>query len=442
MKTRSGHLFKRGNVYYVQWRINGKLFMRSTKKTNKKDAEKERAKIMAPFLAGDEAAVLQNVAAAIQGRKAEIAAYEEERNPALAIDQAWTCYLSSPNRRDTAEVTLNDYSGYWKRFRKWLSVNQPAVTTLREVTERIASDYARDINGGKTSAGTFNKHRDFLKGFFDTLKREAKLTVNPWESVKRKTDIQKSRRELTLDELQRVCESAKGEMRTLFALGIYTGLRLGDCATLRWSEVDMQRGQIRRIPSKSARRKREPVKIPIHPDLHLTLASVDQTGEYVLPETAKLYESDRPRLSRAIQSHFTDNGIRTVKPGTGFKTVIDKDGKKRQAHTGKRAVVEVGFHSLRHTFVSLCREANAPLAVVESIVGHSNPAMTRHYTHIGEAAAGAAVAALPSVIGETPNTPEPKTAHMVEADPIKELVAKLNTRNVKEVKAELLALLP
>jgi hypothetical protein len=62
-------------------------------------------------------------------------------------------------------------------------------------------------------------------------------------------------------------------------------------------------------------------------------------------------------------------------------------------------VVEVGFHSLRHTFVSLCRESNVPLAVVESIVGHSNPAMTRHYTHVGELAAGRAVAALPSVIG-------------------------------------------
>ena len=30
-------------------------------------------------------------------------------------------------------------------------------------------------------------------------------------------------------------------------------------------------------------------------------------------------------------------------------------------------------------------------------MGHSNPAMTRHYTHVGEVAAGAAVAALPAI---------------------------------------------
>jgi hypothetical protein len=96
---------------------------------------------------------------------------------------------------------------------------------------------------------------------------------------------------------------------------------------------------------------------------------------------AQARQRDRGSVSKQIQKHFTACGIRTIKPGTG-------------QGTGTRAVVEVGFHSLRHTFVSLCREANAPLVVVEAIVGHANSAMTRHYTHICEAAA-----ALPDVTG-------------------------------------------
>jgi hypothetical protein len=36
-----------------------------------------------------------------------------------------------------------------------------------------------------------------------------------------------SRREPTVDELQNVCQSALGELRTLLALGVYSGLRLG-----------------------------------------------------------------------------------------------------------------------------------------------------------------------------------------------------------------------
>jgi hypothetical protein len=103
-------------------------------------------------------------------------------------------------------------------------------------------------------------------------------------------------------------------------------------------------------------------------------------------------------------------------------------------------VVEVGFHSLRHTFVSLCRESNAPLAVVESIVGHSSPAMTRHYTHVGELAAGRAVALLPSVMGESAQiAPAVNTEAIVSQ--ARAIVESMTTDNLNQKKAALLALL-
>ncbi|MEO5802572.1 MAG: hypothetical protein ABIR24_03515, partial [Verrucomicrobiota bacterium] len=92
--------------------------------------------------------------------------------------------------------------------------------------------------------------------------------------------------------------------------------------------------------------------------------------------------------------------------------------------------------------VSLCRESNAPLSVVESIVGHSNPSMTRHYTHVGEIAAGIAVAALPSVMGN--GEPEIKTlsngaeAALTEA---RRLVKSITGANWRKRKADLLQLL-
>src|SRR5208282_2951826 len=166
--------------------------------------------------------------------------------------------------------------------------------------------------------------------------------------------------------------------RTLLALGIYSGLRLGDCATLRWGEVDLPRAMIRRIPNKTARRNPKPVIVPIHPILRdmLAVTPLDQRREYVLPEMAALYIHRTDMVTDMVQRHFKACGITLHKPGTGTDD--------------KRAVIEVGFHSLRHTFVSLCRESNAPLSVVESIVGHSSPAMTRHYTHVGELARGRA----------------------------------------------------
>src|SRR5262249_14742928 len=152
----------------------------------------------------------------------------------------------------------------------------------------------------------------------------------------------------------------------------------GDCATLRWAEADLARNLIRRVPNKVARRNPKPVIVPLHPVLRAVLAEspAQRRSEYVLPEIAATYFRNRRALIKGIQKHFQKCGIRTQAPANG-------SGDQNR----KLAVVEVGFHSLRHTFVSLCRESNAPLAVVESIVGHSSPAMTRHYTHVGELAA-------------------------------------------------------
>jgi integrase len=51
----------------------------------------------------------------------------------------------------------------------------------------------------------------------------------------------------------------------------------------------------------------------------------------------------------------------------------------------------VGFHSLRHTFVTLMAERGTPLPVTMSLVGLMSARMTRHYTHISDNAAREAV---------------------------------------------------
>lgn len=56
-----------------------------------------------------------------------------------------------------------------------------------------------------------------------------------------------------------------------------------------------------------------------------------------------------------------------------------------------------GLHSFRHTFVSFCANAGVPLAVVSEIVGHGNPAMTRHYSHISIESKQTAISSLPQL---------------------------------------------
>ena len=291
------------------------------------------------------------------------------------------------------------------------------------------------------SPNTFNKHINLLHLAFRVLKKQARQTINPWEDIPRKRLATQSRRELTVDELRKVCGTATGEMRLLLALGIYSGLRLGDCATLRWCEIDIHRRIIRRIPNKVARRNNTPVLIPIHTALYAMLTAIPdaERNEYVLPETAAAYITRSDNVTDPVQSHFVACGISVHRPGTG--KIEDPAGGK-PVETGKRAVVEVGFHSLRHSFVSLCREANAPLSVVEAIVGHSTPAMTRHYTHTSEAAASKAVAALPDITGlaaEKPSQPETPVGSDLKSK-IRELAEKLTPVNATDIRAQLITL--
>ncbi|NCC51881.1 MAG: hypothetical protein EOM20_11775 [Spartobacteria bacterium] len=425
MKRTSGHLYKRGQVYYLRWMVDGQVYNRSTGAHNKRDAENFRDKLMQKMQGQTEVEILSNVAAGIEGRRAELAALDEQENPPLTIAKAWGAFVRSQRRNDCSERTLDDYAGYFTRFEKWMTNHHPKKLAMRDVTEEIAAAYMNSITDAGRSAGTYNKHRDFLKGMFSTLRKEAKMTVNPFDGITRRTDNQHSRRELTTDEIRKVCQAAAGELRTLFAIGIYTGLRLGDVATLKWHEVDMTRGRITRVPNKTARKKPgKVVLIPIHPVLHDILSETPpgERGEYVLPKMAEQYHRAPPTLTRQIQAHFEHNGIKT-----------------QEKRKDQKAVTIVGFHSLRHNFVSLCRDANAPLAVVEAIVGHSNPAMTRHYTHTSEQAAGLAVNGLPSLIGDVAKAlPEPEPVDLAH---VRELVEQLNGRNWKKIKSELFEIL-
>jgi len=373
--------------------------------TKKTEAESARAELMAPYRAADEKAVLENLAGKLATVTAEVERLDDERAPGLKIATAWQNYLGAQNRPDSGEATLRQYEFQWERFAAWMEVRRPNAA-LRDVTEDDAAAYAADLSANM-GPSTFNRHTGLLRLVFRVLAKPGRIQFNPFADIGTKKAIQHGRRELTVEELARVCAAATGELRTLFAIGIYTGLRLGDCATLGWGEVDLIRGAIVRIPNKTARRNPKPVTIPLHPALAGVLAETPEKKRrgYVLPGMSASYRANRCQVTDIVQKHFADCEIVCHAAGTGLVKITDEKGKEKMKHSGKRAIVEVGFHSLRHSFVSLCRASGAPLSVVEAIVGHASPAMTRHYTHTGEAAARVSVNALPSVLGDAIECP-------------------------------------
>ena len=384
-----GALLKRGRRYYAKWRCGGKQFCKALRDdlgapiTTLLEAEVAKAKLMEIFAKKDKVKVLRE----LQNEIDETLAGINNLTPAMPIVQVWAAFASPTSGRKPCEKSsLQAYECLWTQFQIWLEEQHPEVKALNRVDWEVAKEYLDALVERGLSNGTYNQHVSFLRYAFKTLAEQAKLNENVWLKFKPQTVVRESRRELTIAELTLVCSKAQGEMKVLFCLGLYTGLRLGDCATLKWGEVDLKRGLIRRIPNKIRRKKgmKGLVAIAIHPVLREVLEVIpgSKTEGFVLPSTAKMYlDGRRSALSLRIQEHFQDCGIKT----------------KRERKNGLRRAVEVGFHSLRHTFISMCAMNNVPLAVVQGLVGHSSPLMTEHYSHSNRQAEQEAVAALPAI---------------------------------------------
>jgi integrase len=441
---------KAPGVFWLQYTANGKRVRYAlTGKDGKpikdlREAEAERKRLTAPMRAGRRTEQLHALTAALsQAEGVEVQAVENAA-PLLRLADAWEIYLRSPDRPDSGEGTLRNYAGHWERFEKWLALQDPEPLTLREITPQMAQDYAETLNGGTgTSPNTYNKHTAFLKMFFRVLSDAAGLKENPFDKIRRKNLKTNSRRELTLAELKDLLETATGDLQTLFYLGTFTGLRLGDCCTLSWGEVDLDRGLIRRIPNKTAK-SGKPVLIGIPAALHEKLSETlpARRKGYVLPRFAELYTyrnakgrpSKQPMIALEIQAHFKARKMTTHKEGTGYRTAPDPDnpGQTKEVYTGKRAVLEVGFHSLRHTWVSLHAAAGTPQGVIQNVIGHANPSMTAHYTHVNEDTARHTAEAWQLNEPEKGRAP----AAPVPAWVIKKL-AGMTMKNWKQIRAEL-----
>ena len=395
-----GTLVKRGKVWFARWQAgrtpDGKprIFTRTTGETRKDKAADRLAEFTADFLANDSEKVLERVAVRLGAARLERAEKENAR-PALALADAFDCYAGGLEHDTWSAQTERIYTARAASFVEWMREHFPRVVEMREVTPEHAAEFMRGIRA-ESSNKTFNEYRLFFAHIWRALEDnpQAQLTVNPWKKIKPLELRTHSRRELTVEELERVTAGLSGEMRVLFAVGIYTGLRLGDCARLDWGAIDLARGFVQLVPHKTEKHGTL-VKIPVSPVLSRILEETPPSRRRgpVVPGILEEYTRDPSAFSGKIQRIFRGAGIET------------------SADTGRRRrSVNVGFHSLRHTFVSLAANAGIPLAVVQAIVGHTTANMTAHYFHVADSSLRAAADSLPDITGATARAALPPPA--------------------------------
>ena len=353
--------------------INGKRYCRSTRTKDRDKAERVLQRFLAPFGLG------------------------EKRLP---LADVWNAYVMSSDRNDLAPATLNSKRIVWMHFARWMEHYYLPVKDLAGVTHDVITEYLALLRVNLCGT-SYNSRVCVLREIFRTLAKKAGLADDPWEGVRLRPDDSHSRRELTLDEIRRLLEAAKKvevggrgrEWYLLFLIGIYTGLRLGDCCRLDWSQINLAQGVIQLVPRKTRRHHQRLVTIPVHPALGAALlrncpsstSGGDAASPFVgpvLPTIAEMYGRARWQVSHELSRIFMAANIQTS---------VRIEGRKHRTP-------EATFHSLRHTFVSFAANAGVPLHIVQSIVGHESTAMTRHYYHENIDALKSAVAAIPTLL--------------------------------------------
>lgn len=360
MKNRKGHIYKRGATFWLQYDVDGIRKRESLGTKDKGEARRIASAKMTPLKTArgeDIATLLRDQAAKIEHAELEAII--------VPLSNVWNLYLTSNGRPDSGPHTLEGYRKAWADFVEHLI--EQGYQNMRQVPQDAVGAYVTTLRGS-VKANTFNKKVRALSLVWKVVGGAYGISNiipiatrdNPHAITLKKVSRDRvGFRRLSDDELVNVLKHA-GEYRTLIMLGIYTGLRLHDCACLRVNEVKLDKGVIVRCAEKTKHSSGKVVFSPIFAPLHDELSAVLNGTEYVQPELAARYDKDRTSLSKSVARVFRKAGVETT-----------EDGK-------------VGFHSLRHTWASLMAESGVQPSVVQANLGHSSPAMTEYYSHVDE----------------------------------------------------------
>lgn len=302
------------------------------------------------------------------------------------LGHTWERYVESPRRRHQEKATLESKRNVWINYLIWLFINFPQYNTIKDIEIKSVSKWLAYMEEGLTG-GTWNARMCIVREVYHTLCKEIGYQTEIWEGVQQKFEDRHTRREFSTEEILRIGDSAtrQGDVwRKLFTIGLYTGLRLGDCCMLDWTNVNLVEGIIQIVPHKTRKHtKGKVVTIPIHAILlSIFMETPPELRQGpVTPALAHWYQNQKWVLMQNIKLILEDAGIQTSVKIAGRK----------------HAAPDATFHSLRHTFVSMAVNAGVPIPVVQSIVGHESVTMTRHYYHENIKALKKAVASIPPV---------------------------------------------
>ncbi len=360
---------------------------RSTRIINREGNRKQAQKIADSY---EEAA--RNKRTAVQTRKVIASLHEEITGESIrsvsfrAFAEEWL----AAKRPETAASTAKFYANAIAKF--YAALGPKVDAELMDIDKNDILTF-RSNEVKLFEPKTVNHDLKVVRMVLRAARSEGLISEDPAEFVKTVKLVQptNARRPFTIPELKAVLGVADGEWTSMILFGLYTGQRLADVATLTWANVDIAAGEIRLVTKKTGKH----IIFPLAGPLREHVASLPSSDDLAAPVHPRAYDV----VVRQGKSGNLSNQFADLLAQAGLR---EKQAHRKTHGEGRgrgSAKTGLSYHSLRHTAVSLLKEAGIPAAVVMELVGHDSKAMSDHYTHIGTESLRKASEAFPDLVG-------------------------------------------
>ena len=360
---------------------NGRQRRISTRETNRKKAQK----------IADEYEKASRTKRTMKQVQAALVQLHEEVSGEKIVRTSLRKYVDDwleKKKPTTADSTLVFYKSSLGKLTGFLDARADGPIT--EITKADIVAFRNKL-ATQVAAKTANHDLKAATMLFKSAKRDGKIAEDPTEFVEpvKQKQAATAKRAFTLEELKSIIAAADAEWKSMIYCGLYTGQRLADVATLRWSDVDLLKGEIRLVTRKTNRSMVIPIAASLEKFLEKTPEAVRKGCEALHRKACAVVE--RERKSGSLSNQFT-----AILATAGLRKKVDHK-KHKQGRDAQRAGHELSFHSLRRTATTFLHEAKIPGAVAQALIGHDSEAIDQLYVSVGAEALQRAAASLPDI---------------------------------------------
>ena len=265
------------------------------------------------------------------------------------VEDLVSLWKAIPRKRPPSDRYMDQCQRVLDRFVEFIQEEHADITRLIDIGEPIAQEFMATEEARGISGKQYNETLKLLRSAYKRLHQSLGIMTNPFYTVPYKEVETMHRRPFTPEELARIYEAVQDDdfMRPVVVCGMCTAMRLGDCATLRWDDVDLDEDFIRVKTQKTG----ETVEIPIFALLRKELVLLKKAGEFVFPDQAAMYRRNQSGLSYRFKKIL-------IKAGFGRS---EDDDSKEAEKAALEVVPDDELHSRAYAYIDeMERPINKP----------------------------------------------------------------------------------